>query len=79
MPISDVLPHCASLWIPTLISLFLFRKHRENIPISLTKDEISLYVKRFNGIDREKKGYITVNDMTRSMQVSFLMPQKNER
>ncbi len=48
-----------------------FRKHRENIPISLTKDEMSLYVKRFNGIDREKKGYITVNDMTRSMQVKY--------
>lgn len=44
------------------------KSSRENVPINLTKDEMSVYVKRFNSIDREKKGYITVNDMTRSMK-----------
>ena len=58
------------------LSLFLFqmgkdvnRKSRENIPINLKKEEMSMYVKRFNAIDREKKGFITVTDMTRSMKV----------
>ena len=45
------------------------RTSRENIPINLKKEEMSKYVKRFNAIDREKKGYITVTDMTRSMKV----------
>ena len=59
------------------LSLFLFqmgkdvnRKSRENIPINLKKEEMSMYVKRFNAIDREKKGFITVTDMTRSMKVN---------
>jgi glycerol-3-phosphate dehydrogenase len=47
------------------------RKSRENIPINLKKEEMAMYVKRFNTIDREKKGYITVTDMTRSMKVIF--------
>ena len=46
------------------------RTSRENIPINLKKEEMSKYVKRFNAIDREKKGYITVTDMTRSMKVN---------
>ena len=46
------------------------RKSRENIPINLKKEEMSMYVKRFNAIDREKKGFITVTDMTRSMKVN---------
>ena len=45
------------------------RTSRENIPINLTKEEMSKYVKRFIAIDKDKKGYITVTDMTRSMKV----------
>ena len=47
------------------------RTSRENIPINLTKDEMSKYVKRFNAIDKDKKGYITVTDLTKSMKVGF--------
>ncbi|KAK3083034.1 hypothetical protein FSP39_012251 [Pinctada imbricata] len=34
-----------------------------NIPINFTKDEINTYVKKFNTLDYNKKGYITVNDL----------------
>ena len=47
------------------------RTSRENIPINLTKDEMSKYVKRFNAIDKDKKGYITVTDLTKSMKVGL--------
>jgi hypothetical protein len=35
-----------------------------------TKDEMSKYVKRFNAIDKDKRGYITVTDLTKNMNVS---------
>nr|XP_022325745.1 glycerol-3-phosphate dehydrogenase, mitochondrial-like isoform X2 [Crassostrea virginica] len=36
-----------------------------NIPINFTKDEINMYVKRFKSLDRDNKGYISVNDLRR--------------
>ncbi|XP_064597841.1 LOW QUALITY PROTEIN: glycerol-3-phosphate dehydrogenase, mitochondrial-like [Liolophura sinensis] len=35
----------------------------QNVPINFTKDEINQYVKRFQSLDADKKGYITVNDL----------------
>ncbi len=31
---------------------------------------MSKYVKRFNAIDKDKRGYITVTDLTKNMNVS---------
>ncbi|XP_018023031.1 glycerol-3-phosphate dehydrogenase, mitochondrial [Hyalella azteca] len=45
------------------------RASREKIPINLTKSEISDYVKRFNSLDTDKKGYISLNDLRRSLEV----------
>ncbi|XP_062594574.1 glycerol-3-phosphate dehydrogenase, mitochondrial-like isoform X1 [Saccostrea cucullata] len=36
-----------------------------NVPINFNKDEINMYVKRFKSLDRDNKGYITVNDLRR--------------
>lgn len=55
------------------------RAAKENIPITLTKSEVSEYVKRFNGLDTERKGYLTVNDIRKILKVNkkflhFLKP-----
>lgn len=46
---------------------------QDNIPVSLTKAEIAEYVKRFNALDDGKKGYISINDIRKSLKVG---PQK---
>ena len=45
------------------------RAAKENIPITLTKSEISEYVKRFSNLDTERKGYLTVNDIRKILKV----------
>ena len=47
------------------------RASRDSIPINLTKSEISEYVNIFNLLDKEKKGFISVNDIRRSLKVNF--------
>ena len=47
------------------------RASREKIPINLTKSEISDYVKRFNNLDSGKKGYISLNDLRKSLKVRY--------
>ncbi|XP_045135586.1 glycerol-3-phosphate dehydrogenase, mitochondrial-like isoform X1 [Portunus trituberculatus] len=44
------------------------RASREKIPINLSKSEISEYVKRFNSLDTDKKGYISLNDLRASLK-----------
>ncbi|CAL4130538.1 unnamed protein product, partial [Meganyctiphanes norvegica] len=44
------------------------RVSRETIPIHLTKNEIADYVNRFNSLDTDKKGYISLNDLRRSLK-----------
>uniref|UniRef100_A0A2P2I7R9 Glycerol-3-phosphate dehydrogenase n=1 Tax=Hirondellea gigas TaxID=1518452 RepID=A0A2P2I7R9_9CRUS len=44
------------------------RASREKIPINLTKSELSDYIKRFNSLDTDKKGYISLNDLRRSLE-----------
>jgi len=41
---------------------------QDNIPVSLTKTEIAEYVKRFNALDDGKKGYISINDIRKSLK-----------
>jgi len=45
------------------------RASRDKIPINLTKDEIQLYIKRFRIIDKDKKGYVSINDIRRGLKV----------
>lgn len=46
------------------------RASKEKIPINLTKDEIQLYIKRFQIIDKDRKGYVSINDIRRGLKVS---------
>lgn len=45
------------------------RASREKMSINLSKDEMQLYIKRFGMIDSEHKGYVSINDIRRSMKV----------
>lgn len=50
------------------------RASRDRLPINLSKDEIQLYIKRFQIIDKDRKGYVSINDIRRSLKVSpFLL------
>ncbi|XP_045511018.1 glycerol-3-phosphate dehydrogenase, mitochondrial isoform X1 [Colias croceus] len=44
------------------------RASRDKIPINLSKDEIQTYIKRFQIIDKDKKGYVSINDIRRSLK-----------
>ena len=39
------------------------------VPINLSREEISSYIKRFQALDQEKKGYVSVNDIRRGLKV----------
>lgn len=45
------------------------RASRDKIPINLTKDEIQSYIKRFQIIDKDRKGFVSINDIRRSLKV----------
>ena len=49
----------------------LNKASRDSIPVSLTKAEIAEYVNRFNSLDSDKKGFVSINDIRKSLQVSF--------
>jgi glycerol-3-phosphate dehydrogenase len=38
---------------------------------SLSKEEKEIYTKRFQTLDQEKKGYISINDLRRGLQVKY--------
>ena len=42
---------------------------RDELPISLSKSEMGEYVKRFNTLDKDRKGFVTVNDIRQSLKV----------
>ncbi|XP_065221451.1 glycerol-3-phosphate dehydrogenase, mitochondrial isoform X2 [Planococcus citri] len=44
------------------------RASKDKIPINLTKDEIQLYIKRFQIIDKDNKGYVSINDIRRGLK-----------
>lgn len=46
------------------------RASRDQIPINLNKDEIQTYIKRFQIIDKDRKGYVSINDIRRGLKVS---------
>jgi glycerol-3-phosphate dehydrogenase len=50
------------------------RTSRDKIAINLSKDEITQYIKRFQLIDKENKGYVSINDIRRALKVIVCMP-----
>lgn len=48
------------------------RASRDKIPITLSKEEIKMYVNRFQLIDQDRKGYVSINDIRRSMKVCIV-------
>ena len=42
---------------------------KDAVEISLNKAEIKEYVKRFNALDYDKKGYVSTNDIRNSLEV----------
>lgn len=45
------------------------RQSRDKQPINLTKDEIQQYIKRFQIIDKDRKGYVSITDIQRGLKV----------
>lgn len=45
------------------------KKVKENVPINLSGDEVKLFKKRFAIIDKDSKGYVSVNDIRRALKV----------
>ncbi|XP_026314503.1 glycerol-3-phosphate dehydrogenase, mitochondrial isoform X1 [Hyposmocoma kahamanoa] len=46
------------------------RASRDKIPINLSKDEIQTYIKRFQIIDVDRKGFVSINDIRRSLKAA---------
>ena len=49
------------------------RASRDKIPINLNKTEVQTYIKRFGLIDKDKKGFISINDIRNSLKVGCLV------
>ena len=45
------------------------RQLKDKIPVNLSKAEVDTYTKRFETIDKEKKGYVSITDIKRAMKV----------
>lgn len=59
----------ANEFLASQMGLMINRASRDKIPITLTKDEIQMYIKRFQVIDKDNKGYVSINDIRRSLKV----------
>lgn len=51
------------------MGLNMKRHMRQNVTIDLTKEEIAYYMEYFRHIDVENKGFMTLNDIRRYLQV----------
>lgn len=60
----------ASDFLALEMGLVVNRASREKIPINLTDDEIKMYKKRFEIMDKDKKGFISINDIRRGLKVT---------
>ncbi|CAB3250504.1 unnamed protein product [Arctia plantaginis] len=54
------------------------RASRDKIPINLSKDEIQTYIKRFQIIDKDRKGFVSINDIRRSLKSMGVKPTDDE-
>lgn len=44
------------------------RQARASVPLNFTRDEINEYTKRFHALDRDRKGFISLNDLRFSLK-----------
>lgn len=58
----------ASEFLQTEMGQLVNRASRDKLPINLTKEEIQLYIKRFQIIDSDHKGYVSINDIRRGLK-----------
>lgn len=56
----------------------LNKASRDSIPVSLTKAEIAEYVNRFKALDNGNKGYISINDIRKSLKSQGLVFNEEE-
>lgn len=54
------------------MGLNLKRHMRQTVMINLSAEEINYYMEYFRRIDLEKKGFITLNDLRRYLQVNVV-------
>lgn len=52
---------------------FVNRSSRDKLPINLSKEEMQTYIKRFQLIDKDRKGYVSINDIRRSLKVRIYL------
>lgn len=52
---------------------------KDAVEINLSKGEIKEYVKRFNALDYEKKGFVSTNDIKNSLEVSTVISYNAKR
>jgi len=60
----------ATKFLNTEMGYMANKEAKSSVQLELTKQEILEYSKQFNSMDREKKGYIGVNDLRRSFKAS---------
>ncbi|XP_063708080.1 glycerol-3-phosphate dehydrogenase, mitochondrial isoform X2 [Culicoides brevitarsis] len=58
----------ASDFLALEMGLVVNRVSREKIPINLNDSEIKMYKKRFEIMDKDKKGFISINDIRRGLK-----------
>lgn len=63
----------ANNFLATEMGMSVNRASRDKIPITLSQEEIKMYVKRFQLLDHDHKGYVSINDIRRSMKVFILI------
>jgi glycerol-3-phosphate dehydrogenase len=59
----------ATVFLQNEMGQMVNRTSRDKIPINLSKEEIQSYIKRFRIIDKDHKGYVSITDIRRSLQV----------
>ncbi|KAG7311148.1 glycerol-3-phosphate dehydrogenase [Plutella xylostella] len=68
----------ASEFLANEMGQMVNRASRDKIPINLSKEEIQTYIKRFQIIDKDRKGFVSINDIRRSLKSMGVKPTDNE-
>lgn len=58
----------ASEFLANEMGQMVNRASRDKLPINLSKEEIQTYIKRFQIIDKDRKGYVSINDIRRGLK-----------
>lgn len=58
------------------MGLAVNKSMKEKTPVNLSPDEVNKYKKRFEVIDKEKKGYVSITDIRRALKVRLFLFDK---